>query len=155
MAKETQKERLLNKFSKNNLEESVYMQSKGRTSDLDLLTTKELQGLYFMFFPMEKPRNYATKILQLENEKELKRLRSVVLSDAQKIGLYTPGNWNRFNQFMSKNSVFKKSLSHYKIEEFPELIKQFKSMRYKFEKSKTTVGSKAWYQFLGLHPSLN
>ena len=155
MTKEEQKQRLLSKFSKQNLEQSVYMQSKGRTSDLDLLTSEELEALYFMFFPMEKQTNQAKRLLQLEQEKELKRLRSVILSDAQKIGLYTPGDWTRFNQFMLKNSVFKKSLNHYKNNEFPELIKQFKSMRYRFEKSRTVIGSKAWYQFLGLEPSLN
>ncbi len=155
MTKETKKERLLTKFTRQNLEQTVYMQSKGRTSDLDLLTTEELQGLYFLFFPNEKPSNVAKRVLQLEQEKEIKRLRSIILSDAQYIGLFTPGNWKRFNDFMTQNSVFKKSLNKYSVDEFPELIKQFKSMRYKFQKNRTTVGSKAWYQFLGLKPSLN
>ncbi|MEQ3500632.1 hypothetical protein ABMY20_12815 [Tenacibaculum sp. SSH1-16] len=155
MTKENQKNRLLSKFSRENLEQSVYMQSNGRTFDIDMLTTDELQGLFYLFFPMEKPQKQAKRVLDLEQEKELKRLRSVILSDAQKIGLYTPGDWTRFNEFMSKSSVLKKGLNRYKLDEFPELIKQFKSMRYRFDKSRTVVGSKAWYQALGLTPSLN
>ena len=155
MTKENQKERLLSRFSKESLEYSVYTQSKGRTYDLDLLTSEELQALFFAFFPMENPANQVKKVLQLEQEKELKRLRSVILSDAQRLGLYNPNDWTRFNRFMLNTSVLKKSLNYYKIDEFPELIKQFKSMRYKFEKSRTTVGSSAWYQALGINPSLN
>lgn len=155
MIVEKLKNRLLSKFSKENLEQSVYMESKGRTSDLDLLTSDEIKALFYLFFPTEKPQNNAKRLLQLEQEKELKRLRSVILADAQYIGLYVPNNWTRFNRFMQQNSVFKKGLNRYSLDEFPELIKQFKSMRYKFDKSKLTTGTSAWYQFLGLKPSLN
>lgn len=149
------KNRLLSRFSKESLEQSVYMQSKGRTYDIDELTNDELQSLFYMFFPAEKPKHHTQRLYELEIEQELKRLRSVVLADAQYIGLYTPGNWTRFNQFMNYTSVLKKPLNRYEIDEFPELIKQFKSMRYKFNKSKTVVGTSAWFKFLGLKPSVN
>lgn len=156
MFREKVKNKLYARFSKESLKETIWLETKGRTRDIDQLDIKELQRLFYMFFPAEKPKSHAQQVFELNKEKELKRRRSLILSDAQYIGLYVPGDWTRFNRFMKELSPLKKSLNYYKIDEFPELVKQFKSMRYKYDRNKTKVGSKAWYQFLGIkEPSVN
>lgn len=81
---------------------------------------------------------------------ELKRLRSIILADAQYLGIYKPGDWTSFNRFMLHKSVKRKDLNLYKIEEFPALIKQFKSMRRKYDESKQKIGSRAWWRSIGV-----
>lgn len=149
-------QKLHSKFIPSSLEYTVFEQSNKRTYIIEELTNSELQGLFYLFFPNEKPQTTTQKIENLQKNQELKRLRAIILNDAQIMGIYKTGDWSVFNGFMKKISVLKKPLNQYEIEEFPLLIKQFKSMRYKFNKSKTQVGSKSWYQFLGIkQPSVN
>lgn len=155
MIKEEMIKKLHSKFTPKNLEYSIYEQSNKRTYLINELTNSELENLFFLFFPNEKPANPEKELINMQEAHELKRLRSIILNDAQIIGIYKTGDWSVFNRFMLKLSVLKKPLNQYEISEFPMLIKQFKSMRYKFEQKKTEVGSKSWYQFLGLTPSLN
>ncbi|WPC14636.1 hypothetical protein LEQ04_08585 [Riemerella anatipestifer] len=56
-----------------------------------------------------------------------------------------PDEWTKFNAFMLKSSPLKKPLNAYKLGEFEELIKQFKSMRAKYEKRAKVHGTKEWY----------
>ncbi|CAA0144809.1 conserved hypothetical protein [Tenacibaculum maritimum] len=155
MLRETIKNRLYAKFSVDSLKHTIWLDTNGRTNDIDELKNDELSRLFYMFFPGERPKTYAEQLHQSNKEKEVKRLRSIILSDAQYIGLYVPGDWTRFNRFMKNASPLKKPLNKYQLNEFTELLKQFKSMRYKFDKNKTTVGSSSWYQFLGIKPSVN
>jgi hypothetical protein len=142
-------------FSRESMEHSVLMSTQYRTKHLEEMTDKEFESLYFSFFPNEKPHDTNYRIQQLERERELKRLRSIILTDADYMGIYKVGDWTRFNHFMLTKSPLKKSLNKYKVSEFPELIKQFKSMRYRFDKSKTKVGSSAWFHLFGFPPSNN
>ncbi|MFJ1492618.1 hypothetical protein ACILFL_13640, partial [Capnocytophaga canis] len=57
--------------------------------------------------------------------------------------------WTRFNNFMKYKSVFKQPLNAYTLEQFPVLIKQFKSIRSKFVSSKMRVGDTQWYNYFG------
>jgi len=57
---------------------------------------------------------------------------------------------------MKERSPLKKFLRDYTLDELPELVRQFKSMRTKFEKAALKVGSKQWHFFFGIpEPSIN
>jgi hypothetical protein len=143
---------LQNRFDSGALGQAVWLETS-RTTNIEDCTVQELETLYNRFFPK---KNYALQVYEMELDNELKRLRSIILSDATKIGIYTVGDWTRFNQFMKAKSVLKKDLKDYKLEEFPSLIKQFKSIRYHISQQAMKPGTKAWYQYLGLvAPSLN
>ncbi|WP_187477823.1 hypothetical protein [Amniculibacterium sp. G2-70] len=144
MKAEKMKKRLLDRFGRG-LEDSVWMHSHHRTHNLDELDDNELDSFYHLFFP-RKPK-IEDVLTKMEQDKELKRLRAIILKDAHYMGLYNPHDFSGFNAFMEKSSVLKKVLPFYKIDEFPELIKQFKSMRAKYEKDITVVGSKAWHHY--------
>lgn len=143
MTKQTMKTKLLQKFSKLALEESCWHKSGGRTGDLDELEASELESLYLMFFPKQKTAN---EIIQEQAmDKYLKNLRSIILKDAQYIGLYDPQDWTSFNEFMKTKSPLKKVLPFYKVDEFDALIKQFKSLKSKYNRESLIPGTKAWY----------
>lgn len=137
---------LRKKFSPSTLEQAVYLE-KPNTYDIETLTTTEVERLYNRFFP--KPTSAEVVASRLIDEMELKRLRSIILADAQFVGLYTPSDWTRFNNFMKYKSVFKQPLNAYTLEQFPVLIKQFKSIRSKFVSSKMRVGDAQWYNYFG------
>ncbi|WP_172918547.1 hypothetical protein [Capnocytophaga canis] len=137
---------LRKKFSPSTLEQAVYLE-KPNTYNIENLTATEVERLYNRFFP--KPTSAEVVASRLIDEMELKRLRSIVLTDAQFVGLYTPDNWTRFNNFMKYRSVLKKLLNAYTLDEFPLLIKQFKSIRSKFVSSKMRVGDTQWYNYFG------
>ena len=116
---------LRGKFSDSALRHAVCLE-KSNTYDIELLTTTEVERLYNRFFP--KSTSAEVVASRLIDEMELKRLRSIILADAQFVGLYTPSDWTRFNNFMKYKSVFKQPLNAYTLEQFPLLIKQFKSI---------------------------
>ncbi|MBE7648653.1 hypothetical protein [Tenacibaculum finnmarkense] len=148
-------EELHSKFSISSLKDAIFDQSNFRTSNIEELTESELKALYYLFFPSEKTITIEEELKRMETQQMLKRLRSMILKDAQCIGLYKPDDWQKFNAFMKNKSVLKKPLNSYEVCEFPALIIQFKSMRHKFEKSKTKVGTADWYNFIGIKPSVN
>lgn len=137
---------LRQKFSDSALEQMAYLENRN-TNAIEDLSDEEIARLYFRFFPKQKTIEEIA--VALSDELELKRLRSIVLADAQFVGLYTPDNWMRFNQFMKYKSVFKQPLNAYTLEQFPLLIKQFKSIRSKFIQSKMKVGDTQWYDYFG------
>lgn len=124
------------------IEQSVWMHTGYRTGKLHDLSENELTDLYRMFFPEKTEQEI---IINQRNESYLKTLRSIVLKDAQHIGLYDPYDWSHFNEFMLKYSPHKKPLPKYSVEEMEALIKQFKSMRTKFDKESIIPGTKAWH----------
>ena len=152
---EKAKKKLLDKFSAKNLEYTILEISKLRTKQIEGLELSELKELYYLFFPLEKPKTAIQRLSFLENEQQLRKYRSAILKDAEYLGIYTVGDWKRFNGFMLNKSVFKKPLNKYEIEEFTPLLKQFKSMKSKFDKNKIQVGTSEWYSFVGVKPSLN
>ena len=143
---------LRQKLSPNALEQAVWLETH-RTCQLLEATDEELNNLYhrFCYTP-----NYKSIAEDLLNESEVKRLRSIILADAQAMGILKQNNWAYFNKFMKERSPLKKFLRDYTLEELPELVRQFKSMRTKFEKASVKVGSKQWYILFGIaEPSMN
>jgi hypothetical protein len=143
---------LRQKLSPNALEQAVWLETH-RTSQLLELTDEELNTLYhrFCYTP-----NYKAIAEDLLNETEVKRLRAIILADAQTMGILKQNNWAYFNKFMKERSPLKKFLRDYTLDELPELVRQFKSMRTKFEKASVKVGSKQWYTLFGIaEPSMN
>lgn len=135
-------QRLRDKFGIEALRSAVQLHTDYDKWQIEDLTMEELQGLYRRFFPQKTVADVA---VELANEKRLKELRSIILKEASAIGLLEPDQWDRFNAFMLKNSPLKKPLNAYKLGEFNELIKQFKSMRNKYERQANIVGSKEWH----------
>lgn len=145
--------RLKAKFGNDAIGQVVWLDTE-RTTDIYEMSAEEVTRLYLRFFP--KAKSVIEVMGGLMEEQELKRLRSVILADAQYIGLYVPGNWTAFNRFMLEKSVFKKPLNRYTIGEFPELKRQFKSLRTKYDQRKTQPYTKEWYRHTGFHkPSEN
>ncbi|WP_066435505.1 hypothetical protein [Chryseobacterium sp. CCH4-E10] len=139
------KEHLIQKFSSIALQSSIWAKTGGRTGNINDLGPEELEEIYYMFFPKEKKRTLEEEYIRIRDENKIKALRSTILKDAQYIGLYEPHNWKPFNDFMMKLSPLKKPLKNYKLNEFDSLIKQFKSLRSKYNKAAKIPGSKEWY----------
>ena len=143
---------LRQKLSPNALEQDVWLETH-RTCQLLEATDEELNNLYhrFCYTP-----NYKAIAEDLLNETEVKRLRSIILADAQAMGILKQNNWAYFNKFMKERSLLKKFLREYTLDELPELVPHFKSMRTKFEKAAVKVGSKQWHTLFGIaEPSMN
>ncbi|ROH98302.1 hypothetical protein EGI16_21735 [Chryseobacterium sp. G0240] len=137
------REHLIKKFKPEQLQPTIWMHTGYRTGNINELTREELESLYYSFFPKQQ-----TVYEELNNqyaEQHLKSLRSIVLKDAQYIGLYDPQNWEPFNRFMLELSPLKKPLKNYSANEFDLLIRQFKSLRSKYNKSAKKPGTREWY----------
>lgn len=151
MDRPTMIQKLLQRFGENGIAHSIWMHTQ-RTFSLEECTDKEICEIFSLFFPTEM----RDPLEALQKEQYLKHLRSIVLKDAQYLGLYDPKDWSRFNNFMKTHSPYKKQLNQYTEDEFNALIKQFKSMRSKYDKEAKITGSRAWYHKNNLpKPSAN
>lgn len=143
MNTQAMKNQLLRKFSPVALRSAIELQTNYRAATLQQLNASEVEELYYRFFP--RPLSTVDVITKQQQEMHLKSLRSTILKDAQYIGLYDPQDWTRFNEFMLKRSPLKKPLPQYALEEFEVLIKQFKSLKSKYQREARTTGTKAWH----------
>ena len=103
---------LRQKLSPKALEQAVWLETH-RTCQLLEATDEELNALYqrFCFTP-----NYQAIATDLLNETEVKRLRSIILADAQAMGILKQNNWALFNKFMKERSPLKKILRDYTLD---------------------------------------
>lgn len=143
MINSVMKKQLQQKFPEKSLEQSIWLHTGYRTGSIDELEPEELEKFYYLFFPKQPTEKQL--LIKEYNESRLKGLRSVILKDAQYIGLYDPQDWTSFNNFMNNLSVLKKPLNKYTADEFDELIKQFKSLKSKYQKAAKIPYTKEWY----------
>ena len=73
-----------------------------------------------------------------------KKLRSQVLTIATRTGIHDTNDWDKFNRFMIHNSVCKKTLNLYNLDELEKLVQQFRALERNYNKSANKVGTKAW-----------
>lgn len=85
-----------------------------------------------------------------ELELIMKRKRSIVLTIATDCGIKEPHNWNKFNGWMLKSSIYKKELHAYDYVELDDLIKQFRALKVNYETSAEKTGTKAWHHATGI-----
>lgn len=135
-------QKLRDKFGEQGLRSAVELHTNYNKWQVEDLTVNELIKLYQRFFPQKSP---VEKVFEREKEQKVKKLRSVVLKDATYIGLLRIDDWRDFNNWMLKLSPLKKPLNAYKLEEFEPLIKQFKSLKTKYDKKAMIPGTKEWY----------
>ncbi len=124
------------------LRSAVELHTNYHKWQIEDLTDEELTGLYQRFCPQKTSEQ---KVFELELQNRIKALKSIVLKDATYIGLLTPESWEAFNTWMLERSPFKKSLNAYKLDEFEPLIKQFKSLKSKYNKKAKIPFTKEWY----------
>lgn len=135
-------QRLRDKFSNVALRSAVELHTNYQKWELEDLTPEELTELYQRFCPQ---KTSAERIFELETEQKVRSLRAIILTDATYIGMLEPNNWTEFNEWMLNLSPLKKPLNSYKINEFGDLIKQFKSLRSKYNKKAKIPFTKEWY----------
>ena len=131
----------------------VYSWTAGRTQSTTELYEQELTDL---IWKIENDAFFAGNIRHTANamlELEIKRKRSVVLAVAQRVGIHTGTDFDKFNAWMEARSILKKRLSKYTFEELDELISQMHQLEANFKKSAEKAGTKAWYQHYGLKES--
>jgi hypothetical protein len=73
--------------------------------------------------------------------------RAAILAIATRVGFFPDGssNFDYLNAWMLKNSVLKKELWKYTIDELDQLHRQFRGIEANFERSAATPGTKAWH----------
>jgi len=112
--------------------EFVYHWTNGRTSSTRELSEFELVQ---MIERIEKDPLFSHNINRQLSD-EIRRKRSVVLSIATRTGIHDPNDWEKFNGFMLNRSVYHKPLNEYTSRELDDLIRQFRSIEYKYKKKK-------------------
>lgn len=73
-----------------------------------------------------------------------KKYRSQVLAIATRTGIHDTNNWEKFNRFMLYNSIYKKTLNLYTLDELEELVIQFRALERNYNNSAEKTGTKAW-----------
>lgn len=119
--------------------EMVYAWTKGRTKSTTQLTFNELNDLVWKLNNDATMRNAKANI-----ELQVKQKRSVVLAIAQRCGIHGGTDFEAFNSFMLKRSVYKKSLYKYDLSELEDLIKQFRSLEQNYKQSASKFGTRAY-----------
>lgn len=73
--------------------------------------------------------------------------RAAILAIATRVGFFpeTTSNFDYFNGWMVKNSILKKELWKYTIDELDQLNRQFRGIEAHFNKSAEVAGTKAWH----------
>lgn len=104
----------------------------------------------------EAPKLESEQSLSAEMELIMKRKRSMILTLATKTGIKETDSWTKFNDWMNKSSIHKKSLNAYGYDELDELTKQFRGIEVNYENSAEKTGTKAWHHATGIpKPSTN
>lgn len=135
-------QKLRDKFGAMGLRSAVELHTNYNKWQVEDLTKEELKALYLKFHPQKSDKE---RIFELEVEKRVKALRSIILQDATYIGMLEPTDWSKFNAWMLELSPLKKPLTAYELDEFEPLIKQFKSLKTKYNKRAKIPGTKEWY----------
>lgn len=146
MTTDIMKIKLMSKFPEKALQQTIWLHTQ-RTGEMDDLNDQEVEKIYHLFFPMQITA--AEIIVKQQEQSHLKTLRAIVLTDAQYTGYHDPNNWDVFNNWMLKKSPYKKALKLHSADELEILIRQFKSIRSKFDKKVNIPGTKEWYRKTG------
>lgn len=143
------KNKLLEKFNPFAISQTVYLETR-RTTNIDDLTPEEVEKIYKMFFPKEVLAS--EQLITAKNNDVLKKHRSNILTIATRIGIKEPDSWDKFNNWMLKNSKFKKKLNDHNLEELKELELQFRAASTNYDRSALQIGTKAWYHYHKITP---
>lgn len=113
-----------------------------RTTIIDELTEKEIQDLLNIYTLKQVEKK---KDLQ-QDEKACKSLKSKILAIAEKQGLKEPDSWEKFNNWMLRSSILKKSLNKYNLSELKQLLKQMHALKTNNRKSAAKPMTAAWWK---------
>lgn len=113
-----------------------------RTTMIDELTEKEIQDLLKIYTlkQVEKKKDLS------QDEKACKSLKSKILAIAEKQGLKEPHSWDKFNNWMLRSSILKKSLNKYNLPELKQLLKQMHALKTNNNKSAAKPMTAAWWK---------
>lgn len=140
---------LMSCLSKNGLNdesqrhELVFEWTNGRTSSSKLMYDYEID--YVINNLTKGFTDPAKELAALDIVKRDKR--AVILAIAGRVGFFpdNSSNFDYLNAWMVKNSILKKELWKYKVDELDALTKQFRGIEAHFDKSAAVPGTKAWH----------
>lgn len=121
----------------------VYSWTSGRTASTKELYDREMDDLIWKISNDFNFRNQLNPNLEIERRNK----RATVLAIAGRVGFFPEGSSNfvAFNSFMVNNSILKKRLEKYLLDELDALIKQFRAIEANYNKSADQPGTKAWH----------
>jgi len=125
----------------------VFGLTQGRTASSRELTEKEWRDLMWKFANDPIARNNPRALAEALLREALRQKRATVLAIAGRVGFFpeNSSNFDYFNAWMLKNSVLKKELWNYRVDELDDLMRQFRGIEANFEKSAKEPGTKAWH----------
>lgn len=144
-------------FSKYGIDEKqrhelIYAWTSGRTQSSKDLLSIEIDELCEK---LDNDYRYRTN-LDANTELAKRKLRSEVLTIAQRTGIHNPNDWKVFNRFMLNSSILKKRLNEYELDELERLVKQFRGIESNYSRSAAKAGTKAYFHSKGLpKPNFN
>lgn len=122
-----------------------------RTSNIEELRPEEIDRLYTIHtsgLPLETATLLAEEIAK-------KKWKSSILRIATEEGIKEPNDWGKFNSWMMKGSIFKKSLNEHSLDELKALHRQMHKLRSNNEKSAQVPLTKAWMKKAIKNQNLN
>jgi len=91
----------------------------------------------------------------LAEEIAKKKWKSSILRIATEEGIKEPNDWGKFNSWMMKGSIFKKSLNEHSLDELKALHRQMHKLRSNNEKSAQVPLTRAWLRKGNKNKALN
>ena len=113
-----------------------------RTTHLEDLTGSEINLLITVL----KPKTLEEKTSALVDEIVMKRWRSNILALAERTGIKKLGEFNDFNSWMIRSSLFKKQLNAHNMEELKLLYQQLRAVERNNERSASKPMTKVWWK---------
>lgn len=134
-----------------------------RTSNIEELRPEEIDRLYTIHTSgiLSPAQGEHTRGLPLETATLLaeeiakKKWKSSILRIATEEGIKEPNDWGKFNSWMMKGSIFKKSLNEHSLDELKALHRQMHKLRSNNEKSAQVPLTRAWLRKGNKNKALN
>ena len=125
----------------------IYGHTHGRTGSSKELTEAEWRDLMWKFDNEATARNNPLAFADALLKEAVRQKRATVLAIAGRVGFFpeNSSNFDYFNGWMLKNSILKKELWKYSLDELPALLRQFRGIEANFERSAKEPGTKAWH----------
>ena len=125
-----------------------------RTTLLEELTPEEMNELYKIHCKAKIPQ-ISTESEAIYQQMLKKHWIGNVLTIATEEGIKEPNDWEKFNSWMMKGSIFKKSLNEHTLDELKALHRQMHKLRSNNEKSAQKPLTKAWMKKAIKNKTLN
>lgn len=122
----------------------VSMATNREKTSIEELDAEEAEKILRIYRPRQEDyKQTAAYLAELQAKKDIK---SHIIALAERTGIKTVGDWEKFNSWMLNRSKFKKHLNAHSLPELQLLYKQMRALEQNESRSAEKPFNKAWWR---------